>query len=219
MKNLLVVLLLVLASCQPAYAGAPAVPGEPNYRTARFPSGATAVTVDILEIGGAQLADNVAATRAQLDAANTDVWYLDISQVSGYPVNCEPKTFLLRWNPDASDCSASPALCVEETAQVGGYLCEANPKVQVSYVHASTVQSAQGINQSVMDYFNRRGQLPIRWREIRHATDLDFSSPDHTSWEVYFYLSTGDFPHLTCTVLTESDPSVSLPSSANCSGN
>jgi hypothetical protein len=211
------VLLLAL----PAAAEVPGVPGQANIRVARFPNGATTVVADVLEIGGVQIGNNVATTRAQLDSADTDAFFFNLAGVAGYPVNCEPKTYLVRFVPDGADCSTggTPSSCVEEVVDVGGYLCKANPKLNVSYVYTSATVAGQGISQAVMDYFGRHGQLPIRWRILKTAEDLNFTSPDHVAYEVYFYSTVGAYPHLTCTVLTTTDPNTALPSSAACAGN
>jgi hypothetical protein len=221
MRRLALLALLAFGCCQPAYAEAPHVPGEPNWRVGVFATATTSVVVDVVDAAtGVQVANNVATTRLQVDSTDASVWTLNLAAVPGYPVACERKTWLVRFVPDSANCSnaATPGLCADEIVHLGGYLCESNPSVQVSYVHASSVQAGQGITQGVMDYFGKRAQLPVRWREIRVAADKDFTSPDHTVWEVYFYGEGGNAPHLACTVTTETNPTSSLPSSASCSG-
>lgn len=222
MKRALWLLLAVAACgpCDPVFAD-DAVPGEPNWSIVRFPAGPAAVTVDILELGGAQVADDVAATLQQLDAADSDAWAIDLSQVPGYPVNCEPNTYMVRWTPDAADCSAAgdPSDCILTDYKVGGAACRADPSMQVSYEYAYGVFAEQGITETVRKFYARKGVNPIRWRRMDVAVDGDFTSPSHTKWEVYFYGENGGLAQLTCTVVTETDPASTLPSSANCAGN
>lgn len=220
---LYLIALLFLVCLAASYSRAQiSLPGEPNWVAARFPANPTAVTVDVLEIGGAQLADNIAATQQQLDALDTDVWAINLAALAGYPLDCEPRTYVVRFNPDAADCTdvGDPLACVEDLVRVGGATCEGDPGLQVSYTYANTSVALQGITQAVIDHFNLRGGRPVRWRRIDQAADRDFTTPDFTKWEVYFYQATAvPFPRLTCTVETETDPSVTLPSSTDCAGN
>lgn len=210
-RALLSALVLLFGGClEPALAQP--MPGEPNWQVARFPSGATTVVVDVVDLGGSQIGSDRPATRVTIDAANSDAWAINLATVPGYPVNCEPHTYLLRWAPDAANCTASPATCFESTAQVGGAACKADPRVKATYTYATAVVSAQGISQSLLDWHAKRGQQPTRWREIRHASDGDFASPESTEWEVFFYRAGPTWPELACTVRTATDPSSSLPS-------
>jgi hypothetical protein len=221
MRRALVSLVALAFACglQPALAQAPSIPGEPNWRLTEFPLGATTVTVDVVDMGsGVQVANDQATTQVQLDSTNIRTWKINLAALPGYPVNCEPATWLVRFRPDAADCVVSPSLCAADIVDLGGYLCKANSSVQVSYVYANGVASGQGITQPVMDFFNRRAQLPIKWREVRVAANEDFTTPDYTWWEVYFYGTDEGLPKLLCTVKTSTNPQSALPSSGACTG-
>jgi hypothetical protein len=221
MRRALVSILALAFACglEPALAQAPSIPGEPNWRVAVFPDGATTVTADIVDLGtGVQVADDVATTQIQVDATNVEAWKVNIAALPGYPVNCEPTTWLVRFRPDAADCVVSPALCAEDIVDLGGYLCKANSSVAVSYVYANAIATGQGISQTVMDYFNRQARLPIKWREVRVSADEDFATPDYVWWEVYFYGAGEGVPKLLCTVKTSTNPQSALPSSTACTG-
>ena len=218
MRRVAAIVLLLLAAI--AQAGDyPSLPSEPNWQTVRFPSGPNAVTVDVVEVGasgGTQLGNDRAASRLNVDGTPSDAWTLNLSAVPGYPVNCEPRTYLLRWNPDASDCALNPSLCVEVTTSVGGAVCKQDPRVQAIYTYTSTVVSAQGITTEVLLYYARRGERAIKWREIRHASDGDFATAESTEWDVYFYRRGPTWPELACTVRTSTNPATSLPSATAC---
>lgn len=219
----LIVLAAILMLSLPSLAETLRFPGEPNTRIALFPSQPSAVTVDVLDVGGLQIGNNLPTTQLQIDATNSSVWTFDLASVAGYPLDCTTKTYLVRWLPDAVNCATSPALCVFERVDVGGAFCKSDPSLQVSYVHAQAVVAAQGITQPVLDFFNRTGRLPILWREIRHAADRDFVNPDSVEWEVYFYSSATSADGVTtatlkCTVSTTTDPNTTLPSSGSCTG-
>lgn len=214
----LLVALAILGAPLASRAGDAVLPSDPNILVARFPGGATAVTVDVVQIGGSQLANDVAATRLQLDSANTDAWYLNLQAVSGYPVDCVSRTFLARFNPDASDCAASPSLCVEVSTTVGGTgACLADDRRQTSTVRTSTVVSAQGITSEVLRYSQRLGENPIKWIEIDVASDETYSAPEKTYWVVYQYAVLSGIPYVSCTVVTTTNPATTLPSFASCS--
>lgn len=220
MRRWLPLALLIVAL--PSRADVPALPDESYVVAARFTTNPTAVVVDVLDVTGAtQIADNVAATQQDIDSVDSDVWTFDLNGVSGFADTCDQKTYVVRFVPDAANCQddQQPDQCVDLIVNSGGAICKSNPRVQISYVVATQLYPAQGITQTVRDYYNRRlGQEPIRWREIRVANDLDFASPDFTKWEVYFYSSTPGAIPLRCTLDTETDPSVLLPSASNCLG-
>lgn len=221
MKAPLLSILALLASLLPGAARAgDYFPGEALRVQAAFPSGASAVTVDVHELGGALLADDAVATQETIDGAASAVWTIDLSALAGFPLTCAKKTYVVVFSPDAANCAAAgtPESCVHHEIQIGGSECETNPQVQVSEVFATAPISAQGITQTVRNHWNRRGQEVLRWREFKVAADRDFTTPDHTYWEVYFYSATGAFPHLQCVVETETDPAVTTPSKASCSG-
>lgn len=208
-------LAIAIGLTLPAHAGEfPSLPGEPSWQVVRFPAGASSVAVDVVEItsgGGTQIGSDRVATRITIDGAPSDAWTLNLATVPGYPVNCEPRTYVLRWAPDAVSCSSSPSSCIETEAAVGGALCKADPRVKAVYTYAAGVVSGQGLTQAVLTYYARRGERPIRWREIRHASDGDFDNPESTEWEVYFYRAGPTWPELACTVRTTTNPAVTLP--------
>lgn len=187
------------------------VPGLANRRVARFPAGATAVVVDVYNVDTAtQVGNNVATTRIQLDSANTDAFTFDLSAVSGYPTDCTPTTFFLRWIPDSADCAATgtPGTCVEETVYVGGVGCRDQGMRQVSVTKTSVVKEAQGVTQAIIDYYARRGETVQLWRTIKVAYDGNFASPDYTVYEVFFYTASGTAATpFSCGVMTSTDPS------------
>ena len=213
-------LAALLSLSPPLLADVTSVPGESAWVTARFPAGATTVTVDVYDLtAGAQVGTALSATRIQLNAANTDVWTLNLSTMPGFPTTCAQHSYLMRWKPDASDCVASPSLCQESVQDFGGYLCKASLREQPSFVTTTTPVSGQGISQAVIDYFNRRGQQALRWERIDRSATGSFGAPADTVWRVYFYKDTGAWPRPWCVVDTTSDPAVSLPSTAACAGN
>lgn len=193
--NRLLALLALLALAAPAW-GQTYAPGIENHRVARFPSGASAVTVDVYEVNSAtQVGDDIAATVIEIDEEDSDAWTFDLAAVAGYPVDCTPTDYVLRWNPDASNCSAedgTPALCFLETVHVGGPECETQGKVQVEVTKTTVPNDAQGITQGVIDYYARRGERVQRWRKISTSYDGDFSSPVAVKWEVFFYRSSAE---------------------------
>lgn len=205
-------LAILLAVALEAGAGVfPSLPGEPNWQVVRFPSGASTVVVDVVELGGAQIGSDRPAAQVSVDSVASDAWAFNLATTPGYPVNCEPRRYLLRWQPDAVSCTTSPLLCIETEAAVGGALCKADPRVKATYTYANAVAAGQGITQAVIAYYAKRGERAVRWREIRHASDGDFATPESTEWEVYFYRAGPTWPELACTVRTTTDPSVTLP--------
>jgi hypothetical protein len=213
--------LLVAFACglRPAYAGPP-LNSQPNLRLAEFLAEPAAVAVDVVDLSsGTQVANNVAATQVQRDAADTIAWKYDLATVSGYPTGCAPKTYLVTFVPDAAECSeaGTPELCASEIVQVGGSAClaESSP-VSIDPEYATSAIPGQGISQKVVDFHARRGLLTEKWRKILVAADLDFATPDATLWEVLFWTDGNEAPRIKCRVVTTSDPAVSLPSSSHC---
>jgi hypothetical protein len=215
----LVALWVLACGLEPALAGAP-LNSQSNWRTAAFASGPTAVTVDVIDLSdGSQVGNNLATTQTQADSADTIIHKYDLSTVTGYPENCEPATYLVIFNPDATDCSesGSPTLCAYDYVQVGGSACLASTQpVSQTFVYTSSVVSGQGITQDVLDFYNRRGMLVPKWQKFETAGDLDFSGIDETAWLVFFYEDSGSAPRINCTVPTTTDPAGSLPSSSHC---
>jgi hypothetical protein len=108
------------AAGPPPVATACASPSIPNWQVARFPS-ATSVTVDVYQIDSStQVADDAATTRVQLDSANSDLFLFDLATVTGYPNDCSRKTYLLRYAPDAADCTNNPGTCAVDAVVVNG---------------------------------------------------------------------------------------------------
>lgn len=217
MSNTSRVFAVLLALTLPiaVFAQGPLIfPNEEHWVFARFTSNPTAVTVDVLEMGGALVADDVAAAQQTMDAEETDIWALDLAALPGWPVNCESKTYLVQFNPDATDCTddGDPGSCSEQQVKIGGPRCKFNPSLQVAYAYSTVAVAAQGISTSVTKYHERRGTEAVKWRKVIVANDGDFTTPDHTYWDVYFWGVSGIFPTF-CTVYTESDPAVSLPTS------
>lgn len=199
-----------------------AVPAEgAQYVTAEFASTVpTTVVADVVDLAtGTQVGNNLAATQLSRDSATQALWRIDLSTVAGFPAACEPKSYLVTFVPDGANCNASggsPELCaviqIDANNQEG---CSPASTTHVDYYHSATVVSAQGISQAVLDYYARRGASPITWRQVRVARTGNFASPEKTYWEVYFYRLENQIPAL-CTVYTTTDPSSSLPSSAQC---
>jgi len=179
------------------------VTGEPNHISARFTSNPASVTVDVQEIGGTQIGNNLAATHQQIDAVNSDVWTIDLAAVAGYPTDCTQKSYIVRFQPNTTaDCSAagSPSGCSEQIIDVGGSRCR-DPNLDVSYYRTNAPVAAQGISAAVVAYEERRGRAPIRW------TKTAYTDRGGVKYEVFFYTVSLGFPHLKCTVNTTSDPS------------
>lgn len=214
MMRFVTLALALLSAWMALPVAAQPLPGEPFPIVAEFAtSPPSAVTVDVLELpAGTQVGDDLAATQVTRDANSQALWRFDLSSVTGFPTDCTQKTYLVTWVPDATDCSvgASPTACASQTIEVGGTACAMTGAVSPDFYHTSTVVSAQGITQTVIDYYGRRGQLPIKWRHTRVATDGDHSSPDFQWWDVYFYTIENQIPRI-CTVSTTSDPASALP--------
>jgi len=214
-------LLVGLCSPIPVLAGPP-LPGQSNWITAELPGAPAAVVVDVVDIAtGTQVGNNLATVQVQRDAADSIAFKFDLSTVTGYPTSCAPKSYYVTFIPDAANCSeaGTPELCATTIVDVGGSAClGAADWESISVVHSKVVVSAQGITQNVLDYYNRRGILPVKWRKLARAADLNFAASDYTLWEVYFYTSTNNAPRIKCTVPTLSDPAVSLPSASHCEG-
>lgn len=215
----LVALGVLACGLDPVWAGPP-LNNQENIRTAAFQSGPTTVTVDVVDLStGSQVGNNLATAQTQADSSDTIIHKFDLSTVTGYPTGCEAKTYLVIFNPDSADCSESgdPDLCAYEEVQVGGSACLASMEpISPSFTYTSTVVSAQGITQDVIDFYNRRGLLVPKWQRFDIADDLDFASIDETIWFVFFYTDSGAAPRIRCTVRTTTDPAGSLPSSTHC---
>jgi hypothetical protein len=213
----------VLGTCTPIpVVAGPPLPGQSNWITAEIAGNPTTVTVDVVEIGtGTQVGNNLATTQVQRDSVDTIGFKFDLSTVSGYPTNCTPKSYYVTFVPDGANCSeaGTPELCATTIVDVGGSACPNDSEFESdSVVHSRVVVSGQGITQEVLDYYNRRGILPVKWQKFVRAADRNFAAPDYTIWLVYFYTSTNNAPRIKCTVPTSTDPSVSLPSSSHCEG-
>lgn len=214
---LLAALGIAFADAMAGGAG-PTPPGEPNWQTARFPT-ASAVTVDVIEVtsgGGTQIGNDRATVRLNADSSPSETFAIDLATVPGYATNCTPRTYVLRWAPDGANCTSTPTSCAISTAQVGGASCSSDPRVQEIRTYASGVVAGQGITQELLEHYARRGERPLRWREIRHASDGDFSAPEATEWEVFSYRRGPTWPEVACTVRTTTNPASALPSFAAC---
>lgn len=214
-------LLLGMCTPIPVFAGPP-LPGQPNWITAELPGAPTTVVVDVVEIAtGTQVGNNLATSQVQRDAADTIGFKFDLSTVTGYPTNCAPKSYYVTFVPDSANCSeaGTPELCATTIVDVGGSACLASSDFESpSTIHSRVVVSAQGITQEVIDYYNRRGILPVKWQKFVRASDMNFASPDYTVWLVYFYTATNAAPRIKCVVPTATDPASALPSSSHCEG-
>jgi hypothetical protein len=192
MNRLWLALLLAVAACglNPAFAEV-YVPGLANWRVARFPSLPASVTVDVMDITlGTQPGNNIATTRVQVDAADSDAFKYNLATVTGYPTTCTPKVYLLQFRPNTTaDCNATPSGCVEETVYVGGPECFDESNARDEQVYTSESIDAQGITKTVLEYYKRRGERVPKWRKTIVAYDGDFASPDETRWKVFFYSS------------------------------
>lgn len=207
MLKSLVLALLAIWLARPALAET-VITGEPNIIVARFTTNPSSVAVDVKEVGGLQIANDLNATHETLDAALSDVWFIDLSLVVGYPTDCTQKTYVVRFQPNGiADCSATgtPGSCSEQVVDVGGGRCKVDPEKDIGYVRTTTPVSAQGISQSGIEYEGRRGRAPIRWRRI-HFKDRGF-----TRYEVFFYKDTLGYPHLLCTAETTTSPATMTP--------
>lgn len=189
---------------------------DENWITAGFASLPAAVTVDVVDLGlGTTVGDDLATAQITIDGATSIYHQFDLATVTGYPTDCAQKTYLIEFIPDAADCSTAgtPALCATSVVRAGGGCPTPNSGF---YVHTATVITAQGITQDVLDWYAARGMLTLKWVKARRSNGSDFSSPDATMWQVYFYQDGGAAPRIKCVVETGSDPSVSLPSSSHC---
>lgn len=179
----LVLPLLLFAGA--ARAQDPALPGKPYVVCARFPTTApAAVVVDVQEVGGSQIGNNVAAARGTLDSANADYWCVDLDTVSGFAPSCDLKTYAVRFVPDAAACAAgsSPFLCAEQTVQSGGPACwgfGSEPTV----VFTATPIPARGITQAVIN----RGNPSY----LKHEIKLDSGTAVFTYYQVFYYDTSG----------------------------
>lgn len=92
----------------------------------------------------------------------------------------------------------------------------ADPPRWERWTYATDVVAAQGITRALLEHAARRGERPIRWREIRTAADGDFSTPDSTEWDVYSYRQGPTWPELACVIHTATDPATTLPTFTDC---
>jgi hypothetical protein len=226
-RHLLTDTLWLLAWCAaaqllyttPAQAGAP-LNDQPNWVVGEFPSGTPAsVAVDVVEVGsGSTVGDDLPTVQLLMDSADSIFWRFDLSTVNGYPTGCEVATYVIAFEPAGGDCSegGAPANCFFATRQVGGGDCYATG-VSEFYVHTSTVVGAQGISQTVLDFYNQRGVLPLLWIETDRSSSADYTAADSTYYEVYFYTSSASAVRILCTVKTTVDPASALPSYTHCS--
>jgi len=219
LRNLALLLLVGICTGVPVYAGPP-LPGQSNWITAEIPGSPAAVVVDVVDIAtGTQVGNNLATVQVQRDALDSIAFKFDLSTVTGYPTSCAPKSYYVTFIPDAANCSeaGTPELCATTIVDVGGSACLAAFGWQSESIeHSSVVVSEQGITQEVLDYFNRRGILPVKWQKFAFAADLNFAAPDFSLWIVYFYTAAGNAPRILCTVPIYTDPATSLPSASHC---
>lgn len=184
---------------------------------AGFFTNPTTVTVDVVDIdSGATVIDDGVCTQVTIDGNNSAYWRFDLSTVTGFPTGCDRKNYLLEFSPDGANCDedVTPALCATTFLRIGADEC-IGPRSS-SYIHTSTVKAAQGISQTVLDFYTQRGTLPLLWIEHRYASDHNFSNQDQREYEVYFYTDGAAAPRVRCTVSTDVSPTGSLPSSSHC---
>jgi len=158
-----------------------ALPAKAHEVCARFPASApSAVTVDVLEVGGSQIGNDVSATKQTLDAADSDIWCLDLDTVSGFAATCDLTTYAVRFVPDAADCSTggSPSLCVEHTIMSGGAECWGFDSEQ-TVVYPTAAIPSRGITQTVIN----RGNPSY----IKHDVKIDEASIVFTWYQVFYY--------------------------------
>lgn len=207
-----------------------------------FPSKPTSVAVDawivntllvvdvVPDFAGITL-DNaqVFSNRAALDVFNNDQVYA----VSPYDVGndfwygaadrnpCDEGTLVLRWKPAGADCTANPDSCPYTFNHVGGEACHVALRERwSSFTYATTTNAGQGIDDKVMSYYSRRGQLPIRWQQIsRGPSTKGTEDTNALLFRVYQYKSGLAWPHVSCVVETTINPQSILPSFQLCSGN
>lgn len=217
---LLAAAALAFACLQPAFAEP--LPSDNHWRIALFSASPfpAAVTVDVVDLSdGTQVATDAAATQVQANSVDMAIWKFDLSTVTGYPTDGSFKSYLIIWQQDSDDCqeSGTPTECAYESATVGGDAqLDAATGVSTSVVYTTSVTSAQGITSSVIDFYARRGQQVPKWRKIDIAADKDYSTPDSTVYEVFFYTDAQSSPRPLCTVVTATNPASSLPSSTHC---
>lgn len=190
MKLYALAALAALLGC-PLHAGAQdaALPAKPYSVCARFPTTTpAAVVVDVQEVGGSQIGNNVAATRGSLDSANADYWCLDLDTVSGFAPSCDPKTYAVRFVPDAVNCAAgsSPQLCAEATVYSGGPTCWGAGTDQTVLYTATPIPS-RGLTQAVIN----RGNPSY----IKHEVKLDGVAAVFTFYQVFYYDVAGRVDH------------------------
>lgn len=174
------------------------------------------VEVDVVDLTlGTTVGDDLATTQIAIDGNDSIYHQFDLSTVTGYPVDCSRKTYLVQFIPDSADCqeSVTPQLCSTVISVAHGGCPSSKSDF---YTHTSTTVSAQGISQTVLNWYNARGMLVLKWVERNLSESAAFGTPDATKWDVYFYTDAGSAPRILCTVEAFTDPASSLPSSAHC---
>lgn len=139
------------------------------------------------------------------------------------PHQCAEMTMLVKWTPAGADCTASPSSCPFTVSRFGGDYCKhllSERDASEDFTYATGIVAGQGIDQKVIDYYTRRGQLPIRWQKIDRRIDpASGQASSDTFWRVYKYASNTAWPHLTCVVNTRTNPVTTLPTFSTCAGN
>lgn len=257
MKLRIVVALLLLAACadplrvtaQPLVTANPIPPAlTPGDREAlaiqHFPSKPTSVAVDgyLLRANVSGGYDNptissglgaIFADRAAKELVGTnEMWAVSPYAADFFDPDtheCSDEvTLALRWKPNGVDCATDPDECPWTFSRFGGEACDADKgEDHTSFVYATTTNAPQGIDSKVMNYYGVRGQLPVRWQEIKQDWRLSSASGPvgpggadfNKKWRVYFYKSGLAWPHVSCTIDTTTNPNSSLPDPASCVGN
>jgi hypothetical protein len=180
------VAVLFVALALTAHAREPAMPEASYIVSARFPLTApSAVVVDVFEVGGTQIGSDVSAAQVQLDAADSDVWQLDLASVSGFAPDCDPRSYVVRFVPDAADCSESgtPDQCAEQLVHSGGWLCKVNSDQDQVVTYPTLPIPARGITSAVIS----RGNPSY----ITHNVKIDTASVVFTYYTIFYYDSSG----------------------------
>lgn len=220
---------LVAGCMQPAFAQQSPAPsayvkGQANLVWHWFstsPASATANiyrnTKDGVDIAGISIGTLTATKRVTTTGATGSLWSVRLDSVeegflgTSWENGCEEVYLLVEWVTAGQNCASS--VCPVDVVRKGGSECASISETQIrdSFVFASASVPAQGIDQKVLDYYSKRGQLPIRWREMRTGIG-------NLTWEVYKYRS-DSVPRLSCTVETPLNPATALPDFSACVGN
>lgn len=183
------VLLLILGAAV-AFADDAALPGKPYPVCATFPNAnPSAVVVDIQTVGSTQLANNIAATRGTLDAANASYWCLDLDTVSGFAATCDAVTYAVRFVPDGANCASgsSPHLCATAIVRSGGPACWGFGS-EPTMIYTATPIPSRGITSAVIN----RGNPSY----IKHEIKLDNGGAAvFTYYQVFYYDASGRVDH------------------------